>query len=125
MHEYGWDAVRPALEAGLTDPIAVRAAAIALHVIVSALLSPDAKEHSPMATLTLDPDNAAKSIAARMRLMAQCALYVRATMARYDGLKVLHTALVAEGVADAVAALQADSALTDALAALLAAPARE
>lgn len=54
-----------------------------------------------MASLT--PDEAAKSIAVRVKTIAQCEDYIRATMARYDGLKYLQTLLTEAGIASKVA----------------------
>lgn len=58
-----------------------------------------------MATLT--PDDAAKSIAARVKTIAQCEEYIRATMARYEGLKSLQILLTEAGVASKVSQIVA------------------
>jgi hypothetical protein len=56
-------------------------------------------------TLRLDPDNAAKSIAARLKTIEQCETYIRETVARYDGLKSFEKGLEALGATDRVRAI--------------------
>ena len=60
-----------------------------------------------MAALRLDPENAAASIAVRIKTIAQCEDYIRATVARYDGLKAFHELMAAHKIADAVARIVA------------------
>lgn len=59
------------------------------------------------AKVYLDPVNAAPSIAWRVRAIAQHAAYIRAVMARYDGLKSLDAELARLGVKGAVDAITA------------------
>jgi hypothetical protein len=58
-----------------------------------------------MANLSLDPENAAGSIASRIETIRKCELYIKETMARYDGLKSLQTLLDQAGITDKVAAI--------------------
>ena len=58
-----------------------------------------------MTTLRLDPENAAKSIKARLDTIAQCEAYIRETVARYDGLKSFEKLLADAGVAERVHAI--------------------
>lgn len=51
---------------------------------------------------TLVPDEAAASIAQRIKLIETCEAYVRETVARYDGLKAFEAELAKHGVADKV-----------------------
>ena len=55
--------------------------------------------------LTLVPSEAAESIAARVRLIEQCEAYIKATVARYDGLKSFEAELSKHGVTEKVAAV--------------------
>lgn len=63
-----------------------------------------------MATLTLDPDNAALSMQARLVTIEQCKKYIRETVARYDGLNALDVKLAELGITDTVAAIVAEPA---------------
>lgn len=58
-----------------------------------------------MANLSLDPENAAASLASRVETIRKCEQYIRETMARYDGLRSLQTLLQQAGIADEVAAI--------------------
>ena len=60
-----------------------------------------------MANLSLDPENAANSIAARVETIRKCEAYIKETMARYDGLKSLETLLAQAGIALKVAEIVA------------------
>lgn len=60
-----------------------------------------------MANLSLDPENAAKSLAARIKTIQDCEDYVKEVMARYDGLKSLQTLLEQAGIASKVAEIVA------------------
>lgn len=60
-----------------------------------------------MANLSLDPENAAKSLAARIKTIQDCEGYVKEVMARYDGLKSLQTLLEQAGIASKVAEIVA------------------
>ena len=55
--------------------------------------------------LSLDPENAAASIAARVETIRKCEAYIKDIMGRYDGLKSLETLLVEAGVAAKVRAV--------------------
>lgn len=57
------------------------------------------------AKLTLVPDEAAESIAARIRLIEQCEKHIKETVARYDGLRAFDAELNKRGVAEKVAAI--------------------
>ena len=58
-----------------------------------------------MTTLRLDPENAAKSIKARLDTIRQCENYIRETVTRYDGLKAFEARLAEMGVAEAAHAI--------------------
>lgn len=60
-----------------------------------------------MANLSLDPENAAKSLAARIKTIADCENYIKEVMARYDGLKSLQTLIEQEGIASRVSEIVA------------------
>lgn len=60
-----------------------------------------------MANLSLDPENAAKSLAARVQTIMDCEDYIKEVMARYDGLKSLQTLLEQAGVASKIAEIVA------------------
>lgn len=60
-----------------------------------------------MANLSLDPENAAKSLAARVQTITDCEDYIKEVMARYDGLKSLQTLLEQAGVASKIAEIVA------------------
>ena len=53
--------------------------------------------------LLLVPEEAAASIEARVKTIAQCKAYVRETMKRYEGLKALDAELEKRGILKAVA----------------------
>ncbi len=55
--------------------------------------------------LSLDPENAAASIAARVETIRKCEDYIKDVMGRYDGLKSLDVLLAEAGVADKVRAI--------------------
>ena len=55
-----------------------------------------------MAELRLVPDEAAASIAARLKVIEQCKAMIRETVKRYDGLKAFEDQLAAHGVKDDV-----------------------
>lgn len=55
-----------------------------------------------MTALRLDPENAAKSIKARLDTIRQCEDYIRETVTRYDGLKAFEVRLAELEIADAV-----------------------
>lgn len=57
------------------------------------------------AKLTLVPDEAAASIAARIKTIHQCEQYIRETVKRYDGLKAFEAELEKHGVSDGVTAI--------------------
>jgi len=52
--------------------------------------------------LRLVPDQAAASIAARIKTIENCKAMIRETVERYDGLKAFEDKLAAHGVKDAV-----------------------
>jgi hypothetical protein len=52
--------------------------------------------------LRLVPDQAAASIAARIKTIENCKAMIRETVKRYDGLKAFEDHLAAHGVKDAV-----------------------
>ena len=58
-----------------------------------------------MANFSLDPENAALSIAARVETIKKCETYIRETMKRYDGLRALETLLAQQKVAEKVATI--------------------
>jgi hypothetical protein len=60
-----------------------------------------------MANLSLDPENAAASIAARIETIRKCEQYIKETMVRYDGLKSLQNLLEISGIASKVAEIVA------------------
>lgn len=60
-----------------------------------------------MANLSLDPENAALSLAARIETIRKCEQYIKETMARYDGLKSLEALLEQAGIASKVAEIVA------------------
>lgn len=60
-----------------------------------------------MANLSLDPENAAKSIASRVETIRKCEDYIKETMARYDGLKSLQDLLTQAGIASKVSTIVA------------------
>lgn len=55
------------------------------------------------ATLRLDPENAAASVARRVETILQCMGYVREVVVRYDGLKAFENELARLGVSEPVA----------------------
>lgn len=55
----------------------------------------------------LDPENAAKSVKARLETIRQCEEYIRATVIRYDGLNAFEALLVEHGVSEAAHAIAA------------------
>lgn len=55
--------------------------------------------------LKLVPDEAADSIAARLKTIEQCESIIRATVQRYDGLRAFEAELVRRGIAEKVSAL--------------------
>ena len=52
--------------------------------------------------LTLVPEEAAQSIAARIQTLEACEKFVRETVSRYDGLKAFEAELAKHGVAEKV-----------------------
>ncbi len=60
-----------------------------------------------MANLSLDPENAAASLASRVETIRKCEQYIKETMARYDGLKTLQSLLEEAGIADKIAEIVA------------------
>jgi hypothetical protein len=55
-----------------------------------------------MAELRLVPEQAAASIAARIKTIENCKAMIRETVKRYDGLKAFEDHLAAHGAKDAV-----------------------
>lgn len=55
-----------------------------------------------MAELRLVPDQAAASIAARLKVIEQCKAMIRDTVKRYDGLKAFEDQLAGHDVKEAV-----------------------
>ncbi len=60
-----------------------------------------------MANLSLDPENAAASLAARVETIRKCEQYIKETMSRYDGLKSLQDLLEQAGIASKIAEIVA------------------